>query len=99
MNKTSNKFLSKEILDNTGARSEAPTRQSFRRLSQQTGVPMSSVKAATKLLRLKPYKFTAVLKLQDADCVATVQFCKWFCETVCSGEVNTLLTYFTDDIT
>jgi hypothetical protein len=27
--------------------------------------------------------------------VSTVRFCNWFCKTICSGEVDTLLTYFT----
>jgi hypothetical protein len=34
-------------------------------------------------------------KLQEADCVASEQFCNWFCEAVCSCEVDPLLTYFT----
>jgi len=26
-----------------------------------------------------------------------VQFCNWFCEAVCRDEVNSFLTYFTDE--
>jgi hypothetical protein len=31
--------------------------------------------------------------------VAGERFCEWFCETLCSGEVNLLLIYLTDVIT
>ena len=30
---------------------------------------------------------------------ARVRFCNWFGETVCSGEVEPFLTYFTDEVT
>ena len=54
------RVLSKETLNNDGARLEASARTSVTRLSQRSGVSKSSVQAATKLLRLKPYKFTVV---------------------------------------
>jgi hypothetical protein len=38
-------------------------------------------------------KFRVVQRLEEAECVATVQFCNWFQETVCGGEVDPLLTY------
>jgi hypothetical protein len=36
-------------------------------------------------------KFTGVQKLQEAEHVVSIRFCSCSCETVCSGEVNTLL--------
>jgi hypothetical protein len=55
----------------------------------------TSLHAATKLLGLKSHKFTFVHNLQEADGVARVGFCNWFCESVCSGEVDLLLNYLT----
>jgi len=32
------------------------------------------------------------------DFVLTVEFCNWVCDSVFSGKVSSLLTYFTDEI-
>jgi hypothetical protein len=66
--------------------------------SQESSASESSVQAATatQLLHLKPYKFTVVQKLQEARCDIMVWFCNWFCEAVCSGEVDPLLNYITN---
>jgi hypothetical protein len=50
------------------------------------------MKAHSDKVCLKPYKGTVLQELQEAECVITV----WFCEAVCSGEVDPMLTYFTD---
>jgi len=59
-------------------------------------MPKSPNNTATELLHLKPYKYTVALKLQGADSAWRLRFCTWFCERVCRGEVDQLLTYFTD---
>jgi len=55
------------------------SRKSLRRLSQETGISQGYVQAATKLLRLKPYKYTVKRNLQKANCAATVWFIDWKC--------------------
>jgi hypothetical protein len=54
------------------------------------------IHTATKLLHLKPHKYTVEQKLHGPDCAYRLQFCIWLCEAVCRGEVDPLLTYFTD---
>ena len=44
--------LTKETLDETGERLEHTPEKSLKRLSQETGVSVSSVQRATKLLKL-----------------------------------------------
>jgi hypothetical protein len=51
----------------------------------------------TELLYLKPYTYTVVQNLQDADCVLRLWFCYFFCEAVCSDEVKALLSYFANE--
>ena len=67
------------------------------KLTLEIGVSKSSVHAATKLLHLKPYKFTPVLQLHKAEHAVRVQMCNRFCEAVCNGVINQLPTYLTDD--
>jgi hypothetical protein len=38
-----------------------------------------------------------VQAFQAAGCTAKVRFCNWFSKAVCGGEVDPLLTYFTDE--
>jgi len=52
----------------TGKQLEAKPRHSLWRLSQETDVSKSSVPGATKLLLLKPYKFTGVRKSGGRPC-------------------------------
>jgi hypothetical protein len=62
-------------------------------LFQKTGLSKFSVHSATKFFRLKLYSFTVEQKLHGVEYVARVRFC----EAVCSGEVDTLPAYFTDE--
>jgi hypothetical protein len=52
--------LTEEKLDDTGARLEHTPRKSLKHLTQETRMSKSSVRRATKLLKLRPYK-TAVI--------------------------------------
>ena len=52
--------LTEETLDEIGDRLEHTLQKSLKRLLQETGVSVSSVQRATKLLKLKPYKIPIV---------------------------------------
>ena len=55
------------------------------------------VKTITKSLPLKHANVWVLLKFQTTNCAATVRLCNCVCETVCSCEDDTLLSYVTDD--
>jgi hypothetical protein len=95
VNKTSKtrQVLSGKTLGNIGVRFEAPTRQYLKAVIPGNRCIAVICIGSHTTASWKPYKLTAVLKLQDADCVATVQFCMWFYETLYSGDVNPILTY------
>ena len=59
--------LPEETLDEIGERLEDTVQKSLKRLSQETGVSVSSVQRATKLLKLKPYKIPVVHALHQPD--------------------------------
>lgn len=65
-------FLFQENTPDTRVRSEAFPRKYVRRFSQETGISKSILQAATKLLRLKPYKFTVMQNLQRTYCATRV---------------------------
>jgi hypothetical protein len=56
--------LTKEKLDEVGARLEHTPRKSLKRLVQETGMSKSSARTATQLLKLGPYKTTVIHTLQ-----------------------------------
>jgi len=89
-------LMSEETLDDNGALI-ATQRKPLRRLSHQPNVSKSHVQAAIKSLRLKPYKFTFVHNLKEADHAAKVRFCNWFCEAVCNVVLGPFLNYCTDE--
>jgi hypothetical protein len=90
-------ILSNGTLHNTGAWLAASSHISLKQLSQETGQPKLPVCAATKLLCWNPYKFTVVQNFQAAGYAGRAQFCNWFCEAVCSGDVVCLLNCLTDE--
>jgi hypothetical protein len=87
------RVLSKETSYDVGTRLEASAWKILRRLSQQSGVSKSSVHASTKNKTMQIY---SCAKLQDADHVAQIWFCNWFCEALRSGDVGPLVTCLTD---
>jgi hypothetical protein len=89
-------LMSEETLDDNGALI-ATQRKPLRWLSHQPNVSKSHVHAATKSLRLKPYKFTFVHNFKEADHAARVRFCNWFCEAVCNVVLGPFLSYYTVD--
>jgi hypothetical protein len=58
------RVLAEEKLDALGAILEHTPRKSLKRLTQETGVSKSSTRKATQLLKLRPYKTTAIHALQ-----------------------------------
>ena len=74
-----------------------------KRLSQETGVSVSSVQRATTLLELKPYKIPVVHRLQQLDPNKRLRFCNWVLEKINSGERRGMVlftwTMYVDKIT
>jgi response regulator of citrate/malate metabolism len=58
--KHNSRVLTKEKLDDIGARLEHTPRKSLKHLAQDTGVSKSSARRARELLWLRPYKTTVV---------------------------------------
>jgi hypothetical protein len=88
-------FLSEEILCNTGNPLEISPQEVMKMAITETSLSTWHVQTPIKLLCLNPYNFTVLQKLQEADYAASVWFCNWFCEAVCTDEVMPLLTYCT----
>jgi len=86
------RVLSVEILCNTGKSLEISSQKVLKMAITETSLSKWPVQTPIKLLSLKPYNFTVLQKLQEADYAARVWFCNWFCEGVCTGEVMPLLT-------
>ena len=74
-----------------------PPNKSLKLLSQESGVSLSSVKRATKLLKLKPYKVPVVHPLHQPDPNKRLRFCNWVLEKVNSGKLDAKETSFSDD--
>lgn len=53
-------------------------------------------KWSTSLERIQTYSWAKTPR--GIVCVATVRFCNWFCESVCNGINDPLITYFTNEI-
>jgi hypothetical protein len=60
-------------------------------------VSKSSVRTATQLLKLRPYKTTVNLSVQPRDPASRVHFCSWFLQSVVVGEIDPQLTFFSDE--
>lgn len=90
------RLMSEETLDDNGALIATP-RKPLRWLSHRPRVSKSHVHAATKPLRLKPYKFTFVHNLKEADYAARIRYWNWFCESVCNIVIGPFLNYYTDE--
>ena len=80
--------LKEETLYDIGERLEHATQKSLKHLSHETGVSVSSVQRATKLLKMKSYKIPVVHALHRPDPVKRLRFCNWVLENVKSGELD-----------
>lgn len=65
-------YFQKKILDDVGARQEASPRKPVRQFLEETGIKVVYT-AVTKLPFLKPYTFSVVQKVKQADCVVRQQ--------------------------
>jgi hypothetical protein len=73
-------------------------RKSLKRLAQGTGVSKSSARRATQLLKLRPYKTTAIHALQSRVPASRVHFCSWFLRSVVECcEIHPQLTFFSEE--
>jgi hypothetical protein len=88
--------LTEDKLDDTGPRLEHTPRKSLERLPQETGVPKSSARTATQLLKLRLYIITAIHALQPRDSASRVRFSSWFLQSVVEGEIDPQLTFSSD---
>jgi transcriptional antiterminator len=91
------RMLTEEKLDEIGATLEHTPRKSLKHLAQETGVSKSSVRTATQLLKLRPYKTSVIHALQQRDTAGRVHFCSWFLQSVVKCEIDPHLTFFSDD--
>ncbi|KAJ9598272.1 hypothetical protein L9F63_011045 [Diploptera punctata] len=71
------RVITEQKLDEIGERLEDTTTKSLRRLAQETGVSKASALRATKLLRLKLNRITAMHELQPRDPDVRLRFCNW----------------------
>jgi hypothetical protein len=91
------RVIAAEKVDDIGARLEHTPRKSLERLAQETGVPKSSARIGTQLLKLRPYKTVVIHDLQPRDPASSVHFCSWFLQTVVESEIDQQLTFFFDE--
>ena len=84
-------MLTEEKLDDIGARLEHSPKKSLRQLAWQCGI------SATKALHLKPYHTTDVHKISETDNCSRTWFCNWLMNTVVDGQVDSQLTFFSDE--
>jgi hypothetical protein len=91
------RVLTEEKLDDIGPGLEHTSRKSLKRLTQETGVSKSSARTATQLLKLRPYKITAIHALQLRDPTRRVHFFSWFLQSVVLGKIDPQFTFFSDE--
>jgi hypothetical protein len=90
--------LTKEKLDDIGARLKHTPRKLPKRLAKEIEVSKSIAKRAAQLLKLRPYKITSSTHaLQTCDPASRVHFCSWFLQSVVEGETDPQLTLFSDE--
>jgi hypothetical protein len=89
--------LTEEKLYDIGARLEHTPRKSLKHLAQGTEKSKSSAKMATQLLKLRPYKTTAIHALQPRNSASRIRFCSWFLQSVVGREIDPQLTFFSDE--
>jgi hypothetical protein len=80
--------LTEEKLDDIGVRLECAQKKSLKHLAQENGVSKSSVRRATELLKLRPYRIAVIHALQLCDPSSRVHFCSWFLQSLVKGEID-----------
>jgi hypothetical protein len=89
------RVLSEEALLDVWPGLAEPSRKPLRWFPQEVGVSvsMAPVQVAQKYAAHAVIQKYCCLNTQDVDCLWTVRFCNWFCEAMCSGSVDLLVTY------
>jgi hypothetical protein len=81
-------------MDDAGARLEHARIKLLKCLAHESGVSKSSARTATELLKLRPYKTTAIQALKPRDPAIIVHSCSWFLQSVVVGESSPNLIFF-----
>ncbi|KAJ4430119.1 hypothetical protein ANN_22329 [Periplaneta americana] len=89
--------LTEEKLDDIGANLERSPNKSLTKLAQQVGVSVSPAHRATKLLHIKPYRFTWAHCLKPADPAIRVRYCEWYLASLNDGLFDPQLVFFSDE--
>jgi hypothetical protein len=58
---------------------------------------MLSVRKATQLLKLRPYKTTVIYVLQSLDPANRVRLCSWSLQSGVKGELDPQMTFFSEE--
>ena len=75
----------------------SPTK-SLRKLSSQTGMSLSTVRRATKKLKLHPYRVQLMHELKDLDKQKRLNYCRWFRNLINRNGIDILdQIYYTDE--
>jgi hypothetical protein len=77
-------------------RMEIGRRKSSRRLAQECNISKSSVLRGLKARKFHPYKVSLVQKLNPADPVARINFCRWTLQCVHDEIVDPTLLFMSD---
>ncbi|KAJ3659556.1 hypothetical protein Zmor_011240 [Zophobas morio] len=89
--------VSEEVVDDLRERLEQNPQTSLTRLSQQSGVPVTTChKVVKKRLHMHPYKITTVQQLLPIDPPRRVEYCNWFQNTFHDDGLLDL-TFFSDE--
>lgn len=88
--------LTEGILENIRDRVNHSPKKSLRRLSAETGLPLTTChRAVRKKLKLYPYKISCLQELKGTDLAKRVNYCNWFQQNMTEEQLS--LTFFTDE--
>jgi transposase len=89
--------LTEQRLEDIRVRMEISPRKSSRRVAQECNISKSSVLRGLKALKFHPYKASLVQKLNPADPVALINFCRWTLQCVHDGIIDPTLLFISDE--
>jgi hypothetical protein len=89
--------ISEEIVEDLRARVEQNPQTSLKRLSLQSGVPLSTChKVLKKRLHMHPYKTSVLQQLLPIDIPRRLEYCQWFQNNLNDDQLLDL-TFFSDE--
>jgi hypothetical protein len=89
--------LPEQRLEDIRVRMEISPRKSSCRLAQECNKSKSSVLRGLIAQRFHPYKVSLVQKLNPADAVARINFCRWTLQCVHDGILDPTLLFMSDE--